>query len=116
MELTAARPESKEHNELFLAYETVFNWVAGSPGVAFDFILEVLAMESNERVLGNLAAGPLEDLLGGHGEQLMPRIEAEARCNRRFSKLLGGVWKNDIDGPVWKKVLELRDLSGWDVE
>ena len=54
-----------------------------------DMILEVLKVETNERMLGYLAAGPLEDVIGMN---TIDRVEREAAANERFQRLLGGVW------------------------
>jgi len=59
------------------------------PDRMIDLILEVLAVESNPVLLSLLAAGPLEDVIS---IGTIDRIEREARANKRFHDLLGGVW------------------------
>lgn len=59
------------------------------PDRMLDMILEVLKIETNERMLGYLAAGPLEDVIGMN---TIDRVEREAAANERFRHLLGGVW------------------------
>jgi hypothetical protein len=59
------------------------------PERALAIIREVLKAESNENMLGYLAAGPLEDLIT---MDTIDMVEAEAACNERFLWLLGGVW------------------------
>ena len=59
------------------------------PDRMLDMILEVLKVETNERMLGYLAAGPLEDVIGMN---TIDRVEREAAANERFQRLLGGVW------------------------
>ena len=59
------------------------------PDRMLDMILEVLKIETNERMLGYLAAGPLEDVIGMN---TIDRVEREAAANKRFRWLLGGVW------------------------
>lgn len=59
------------------------------PDRMLDMILEVLKIETNERMLGYLAAGPLEDVIGMN---TIDRVEREAAANERFRRLLGGVW------------------------
>jgi hypothetical protein len=55
------------------------------------FIIEVLArLEDNSTAIGILAAGPLEDLLGGD-DAVMRRAEDEARINPRFRAALARV-------------------------
>jgi hypothetical protein len=59
------------------------------PERALAMILEVLKIESNPNLLSYLAAGPLEDLIS---LDTIDRIEAEAKRNPQFKRLLGGVW------------------------
>jgi hypothetical protein len=77
------------------------------PELTWHTILEILSeigANTNDRLLGVLAAGPLEDLLSEHGETFIDRVELEARRNPEFALLLGGVWRNDIDAKVWERM------------
>ncbi|MBB5204872.1 hypothetical protein HNQ51_002186 [Inhella inkyongensis] len=66
-------------------------------------ILAVLDLQPSEKVLGMLAAGPLEDLIEDHGEQFIERIEIEARRRSDFRSLLRGVWKSSTL-EIWARV------------
>ncbi|HUV96794.1 MAG TPA: hypothetical protein VMV98_04925, partial [Acidobacteriaceae bacterium] len=55
-----------------------------------------------------------EDLLAKHCEIFIDRVEAEARKDPRFAKLLGGVWQNKMSDAVWKRVQAAWDRRGWD--
>jgi len=68
--------------------------------------LELIPPEDDEpnNLLGNLAAGPLEDLLAYHGSEMIDELELLARRNPDFSYLLGGVWQNLMSDDVWKRV------------
>lgn len=57
-----------------------------------------------KRVLGNAAAGPLEDLLAEHGAAFIESVEVEARHDRRMSWTLGCVWQNSMSEDVWARV------------
>ena len=59
------------------------------PDKAIDLILEILKLETNPVLLSLLAAAPLEDVIS---MATIDRIEREASKNKRFQKLLGGVW------------------------
>ncbi|MBI5321612.1 DUF6869 domain-containing protein [Bradyrhizobium sp.] len=59
------------------------------PDRAIDLIVEILKIETNPVLLSMLAAGPLEDVIS---MKTIDRIEREAKANRRFRDLLGGVW------------------------
>jgi hypothetical protein len=72
-----------------------------------DFILEVLGRQPLPRVLGNLAAGPLEDLLVYQGPLIIDKVEALAAADPAFRRLLSGVWRNQIREDVWERIQRL---------
>ena len=74
---------------------------------------EVLAKErtGSQESLGNLGAGPLETLLGQHGEQLFDAIAAEARCDSRVMWTLSCVWQNFMSDELWLRVQQLTGKS-----
>ena len=59
------------------------------PDRLIDLIVEILKIETNPGLLALLAAGPLEDVIT---METIDRIEREARADKRFHDLLGGVW------------------------
>jgi len=73
------------------AYETVAYSVHHNPEEAWPIILRLVELAPDE-VLGQIAAGPLEDLLACHPYQVVDRVEAQARTDRRFRRCLSGVW------------------------
>jgi hypothetical protein len=84
------------------------------PERAFRFILEVLRHNQSDKILGALSAGPLEDILAKHGERMIERVEAEAKSNPLFARLLGGVWQNEMPDNIWQRVQAVWDRRGWD--
>ena len=56
-----------------------------------------------KQVLGLVAAGPLEDLLGLHGEDFIGRIEVEAQRDRRIAWMLGGMYQFLMSDEVWAR-------------
>ena len=67
------------------------------------------AWQQSDRVLANLAGGPVEDLLARHGEAFIDRIYLLARREPVFRQMLGAVWRNSISDPVWQK---LKSIAG----
>lgn len=59
------------------------------PEKAIDLIVAILEIETNPVLLSLLSAGPLEDVIS---METIDRIEREARRDKRFHDLLGGVW------------------------
>lgn len=70
-------------------------------------ILAILEKNPTESVIGILAAGPLEDLIDGCGEEVIEDIEKEARKNQAFRGLLGGVWESGTP-EIWARVESCR--------
>jgi hypothetical protein len=80
----------KDHDDNWMAlqdYEREL--VADNPDAAIDLIVAILEVETDERVLGFLAAGLLENVISMRS---IDRIEREAATNEKFRWLLGGVW------------------------
>jgi hypothetical protein len=75
------------------------------------FILEVLSRSKSERVVGMVSAGPMEDLIHYWGEHFIERIEATARCNPDFRKMLRGVWESGTPD-IWRRILAVREEGG----
>ena len=71
---------------------------------AWDVILHIVERTENEFVLENLAAGPLETLLGKHGIAFIDRIEARAAVDPRFRWLLEGVWQGQMPNQLWSRI------------
>lgn len=75
----------------------------------WDFILAAYQKAQSPRALGNISAGPLEDLLAKKGEFYIDRIEELARKDSKFKSLLDGVWQNSTANEVWERVKKARD-------
>ena len=84
------------------------------PETLWLLILNIHGKDQSARVQEVLSAGPVEDLLAKHGESFIDRVEAEARKDPKFAKLLGGVWKNRMTEGIWDRVRAVWDRRGWD--
>jgi hypothetical protein len=82
--------ESERHG--FWAWEAVNALVRQEPEEAWAMILRLVALAPDDRTLANVAAGPLEDLLGLHPYAFVGLVEEEARRDARFRRCLSGVW------------------------
>lgn len=107
-------PGTSEYESHFWAFNRVVEMWEDADAV-WHFVLAVLAADTSDRVLGNLAAGPLEELLVDH-PHMIERVEAEARSNLRFARLLCGVWQNDMSDVIWNRLQAVCDRSGIDDE
>jgi hypothetical protein len=102
-------PESQRANPV-----QEWSLVREKPELAWQLILEILRRDNSSGVLEDLSAGLLEDLLVYHGKAMIDRVEAEARSNPLFAKLLGGVWQNEMPDHIWRRVQAVWDRRGWD--
>lgn len=93
----------------------IYELARTEPTLAWEAILEVISRYSEDDlfcdndteakdILGNTAAGPLEDLLANHGPAWIEIVEAEARHDRRMFWTLGCVWQNSMTDEIWKRV------------
>lgn len=64
----------------------------GLPEALWAFVLHALKLAEGQDVLGILAAGPLEDLIQGHGQIFIDEIESLAEVQPVFASLLPNVW------------------------
>jgi hypothetical protein len=107
-------PQGPRQTELGGSFDIAWELCRDTPERALDFVLAVLRRNHSNRVLESLSAGPLEDILATHGERMIDRVEAEARSNPMFARLLGGVWQNKMPDHIWARVQAIWDRKGWD--
>ena len=96
--------ESDAENPFGVAFFELGWLVEHEPETAWNVILQIAALPSAQPCLGNLAAGPVEDLLSYHGSNFIDRIELQAASNPTFASLLGGVWQHTMSNEIWRRV------------
>lgn len=89
---------------MFWAFDAMVDIVRDKPFDALAVILEILKISDEKRIVANLAAGPLEDLLVEHGKAVIDRVIVLAESDPKFRDLLQGVWGNSIDEGVWERI------------
>lgn len=102
--------KSEEAKGLWWAYEKLDGICRNTPEHTLKLINKILASTQNEFVLANLAAGPLEDLIGRHEEKVIDEVETLARQNPKFRSLLQGVWQCGSK-EIWSRVLKASDRT-----
>ena len=76
----------------FWAWQKVTDTINDGPAEpAWSLVLDLVRAVPDD-VLGNVAAGPLEDVVCIHGVELIDRIEVSARRDPRFREALGQIW------------------------
>ena len=79
------------------------------PDEQWDFLLELIAAApDHDDVLGRIAAGPLEGLLGRYGPAVIERVERLAERDARFRRILTGVWQHTMPDEIWNRVCAAR--------
>jgi uncharacterized protein DUF6869 len=101
--------KEQENSPYFRAFERLYELVRDEPEHAWPVIGEIRKIDASDAMLANLAAGPVEDFLVHHGGQFIERIEALAKNDPVFRKMLGVVWKNRIAEDVWGR---LKQIAG----
>jgi hypothetical protein len=96
--------ESPEREALFWAFCSAHELVIEDPEKGWAMIEEIRRLDGSDLILSNLAAGPLEDLLVAHGEQLIERIEAACGRDQQLKRLLGATWQNDMADALWARI------------
>lgn len=111
--------------ELFTEGWALYDLLEDDPKLAWEAIKVVVGHYTEEDlfskirteaqvVVGQLAAGPLEDLLSERGAEFISEIEQEARKDRRFRWALGGVWQSTTPDNLWARVQKVADYSYWE--
>ena len=85
-------------------YDALDRLVRNEPEMAWNIIQMMVQNAGSDKILANIAAGPVEDVLAKHGHLLIGRIEAAARKEPVFKKMLGGVWRNAMSEDVWSRL------------
>lgn len=98
--------------------QEVMCWPDDQPEHAWQFILAVIARKPPPQVLATLSSLLLEDLLTAHGQQFIERAAHQAAMCGVFKKLLGAVWLDSEDTPVWREVYAIAGVEppfseGW---
>jgi hypothetical protein len=81
------------------------------PDRALATIFAVMQLTEDKRVLSGLAAGPLEDFLGVHGEAYLPVIHTLALQHQRLREVLDGVWQGSMPKRVWHQIEILKQQA-----
>ena len=88
-------------------YVTFMNFTA-RPELVWGFIERAVALVDSDDGMGRIAAGPLEHLLGWHGEVFIARVEERAMRDPKFARVLTGVWRYLMSESIWARVRALQ--------
>ncbi|WP_037198607.1 DUF6869 domain-containing protein [Rhodopirellula baltica] len=91
-------------------YVVPMNFTA-SAASQWKFIL-VAYRTGTEDTHRHLAAGPVEHLLGEHGDEYISLFEQLADEDARFAKMLRNCLQNQMSGEVWRRLCLARSDGG----
>jgi hypothetical protein len=92
------------------AIEAFIHLPAEDPDLCWDLITRIHAEPLSPSVRAILAASPLEDLLVYHGKKFFPRVRDLALKDRIFHEMLGEVWLDEDNSPIWSDFYALANL------
>ena len=96
-----------EEHPCYWAIERFVDLEADFPDLVWQAITEIVQQNPAQRVLANLASGPLEELVELHGPEFIDRIEKSAQSNSDFRVLLQELWET-TDERIWSRILRAR--------
>jgi len=92
------------HQETFWACEKLADVLARSYDEAWPIVMELIEQAPSESVLFQVAAGPLEDILGSFADRHFDRVKELAAVNEKFRQCLLGI---RVTGPESERVANL---------
>ena len=79
-----------------------------APELLWQFIQMAVDYAESDNDLSHIAAGPLEHLLGWHGDQYIAIVEKYAESNLKFARMMTGVWRYLMTDEVWQRVQAIQ--------
>jgi hypothetical protein len=98
-------PKGRGHVSTAWASPEMHDLVLEDPERAWRIIVGLSAQKLNPEVAAVVAAGPLENMLGLYGAEIIDRVELLAKSSLEFNHLLALVWQSEIDDVLWKRIL-----------
>ena|SRR5579872_421837 len=79
-----------------------------APEHQWRFILVAVQLATTQDELDHIAAGPIEHLLGWHGDKFIDRVEQQVAADEKFRCALSNVRRYLMKDAVWSRVLALK--------
>jgi hypothetical protein len=107
------RHHAANRDEDFWAWQRVHEIVLGGDlDRAWEITLLLLQKAQTDDALGHVAAGPLEDIVDGYGDQALDRLEEACDKDSRLQFALSGIWLLP-DSPVLQRWQGLMTKYGF---
>lgn len=95
-----------------LAFDDACDLLKDAPEVCWRFIELAAEADLTNEQAAYFAAGPVEDILSGHGKDFIERLEVGARRMPVMKMFAAAVWRGRMSDAVWARVLALRKELG----
>lgn len=82
---------------------------AGAAETSWRLIELAAEMDLTIEQAAFFAAGPVEDILGQHGDDFIDRLEAAAGTQPRMRLFVAGVWRGRMSDAIWGRLVALRE-------
>jgi len=92
-----------DDDELYKAVTKLERMVESDEERARRVILTIL------KIISNLAAGPVEDILVQHGDAFIDKVEVKTEKDPNFKKVIMEVWQNEMPSDIWDRVVLLQN-------
>lgn len=104
--------QAADHLNGALSKGDVDRWVTmicfwSHPHTLWNFMLDTVAAADNDDHLGKIAASLAEHILAHYGS-MIPLFEMQAFKDKRFKRMLTGVWRHRMSDRVWARLRQLQ--------
>lgn len=89
----------------------LYRLLHAEPDGGLSVLFAAMQLTDDEQLLNLLAAGPVEDFLGRHGEVYLDRIHSLALEHRRLREVLDGFWQGAMPKRVWHRIEILKQSA-----
>jgi hypothetical protein len=97
---------ASEYNSLFWSFKQTYDLAREEPREAWQLILIIWSLDQSTPTKQSLS-GLIEELLCYHGEFMIRHIERQAKADRSFATLLGGVRQNTMTDGIWNRLQDV---------
>jgi hypothetical protein len=105
--LAELRDSSSEPESSIGMSVTMMNFTA-APEHQWQFILAAVSHADSKAELASIAAGPMEHLLGWHGEKFIAQVEEQAKADSKFARMLTFALQYMMTDQIWARVRAIQ--------
>ena len=81
------------------------------PEQQWKFLIAAVNHADSDDELGHIAAGPMEHLLGWHGEQFIDDFELHAATDPKLARAVTGLYQYKMSDAIWARVRAIQERT-----